>query len=277
MARVPSSHAKRPLVLLPSCQRVIEGHVFHTAARKYIEAVRLAQCMPVITPAIEADQIDEWLDTVHGILLTGSPSNVHPSHFGQSVRDAELPLDPQRDALTLSLIPKALARGIPLFAICRGFQEVNVALGGSLHQAVHEVPGFQDHREDDRLPVTEQYSQLSHTVRVVAGGVLERIVGSGDILVNSLHGQGIERLAPGLRVEAVAPDGLVEAFCDPRSPGFNLAVQWHPEWLAASNPVSVKLFEAFGLACLAYAQGGAQALPGEPAAPAREPADEAWA
>ena len=111
----------------------------------------------------------------------------------------------------------------------------------------------------------------------MAGGVLERIVGSGDILVNSLHGQGIERLAPGLRVEAVAPDGLVEAFCDPRSPGLNLAVQWHPEWLAASNPVSVKLFEAFGLACLAYAQGGAQALPGEPAAPAREPADEAWA
>lgn len=256
----PSSRSKRPLVLLPSCQRMIEGHVFHTAAKKYVEAVRLAQCMPVITPAVEADQIDDWLDTVHGIMLTGSPSNVHPSHFGQDVRNTELPLDPQRDALTLSIIPKALARGVPLFAICRGFQEVNVALGGTLHQAVHELPGFQDHREDENEPVEAQYGRLAHSVAIEPGGELERIVGLGDIRVNSLHGQGIEHLAKGLRIEARAPDGLIEAFSDPRAPGFNLAVQWHPEWLAANNPVSRQLFAAFGQACLDYLHGRKQSL-----------------
>jgi putative glutamine amidotransferase len=173
---------------------------------------------------------------------------VHPSHFGEDVLDEALPLDPERDGWTLPLIPKALALGVPLFAICRGFQEVNVALGGSLHQAVHEQPGHADHRDDDEDPVEVQYG-LAHAVDIVGGGMLERIVGARHIEVNSLHGQGVNRLAPGLAVEARAPDGLVEAFSFPGAKAFVLGVQWHPEWQAAENPVSMRLLAAFGAAC----------------------------
>ena len=137
---------RKPVVLIPSCNRVLGQHPFHVAGKKYAEAVRLAGCLPLVVPAIAADEIDDLLDVADGMLLTGSPSNVHPLHFGEEVLDPALPLDPERDHWTLPLIPRLLSRGIPLFAICRGFQEANVALGGSLHQAVHEVPGQRDHR-----------------------------------------------------------------------------------------------------------------------------------
>ncbi|TAK78612.1 MAG: gamma-glutamyl-gamma-aminobutyrate hydrolase family protein [Aquabacterium sp.] len=241
--------AARPRVLLPTCQRQLEGHVFHTFGRKYVEAVKLAGGLPVVVPSTEADALDELLDLADGVMLTGSPSNVHPSHFGEDVYNPELPLDPDRDALTLALVRGALERGVPLFAICRGFQEVNVALGGSLLQAVHEAGGYQDHREDESQPVEHQYGALAHPVSTTPGGLLESILGLREFMVNSLHGQGVRELAPGLRVEARAPDGLVEAFTLPTAPAFNLAVQWHPEWLAATNAVSMKLFAAFGDAC----------------------------
>jgi putative glutamine amidotransferase len=144
-----------------------------------------------------------------------------------------------------------LARGLPLLAICRGTQETNVALGGSLHQAVQEQPGLADHRARDGAPAAEQYGP-AHPVEVVPGGLLERIVASPSFEVNSVHGQGIKKLGEGLRAEAFAPDGLVEAFSIPSAPGFNLCVQWHPEWRAASNPVSVQLLNAFGVAVRAY-------------------------
>jgi putative glutamine amidotransferase len=255
-ARSSAAPAPRlPVVLVPACNRLLGEHAFHIAGQKYIDAVRLAGCLPLIVPNARADEFDALLDLADGVLLTGSPSNVHPSHFGEAVRDATLPLDPQRDDWTLPLIPRVLARGVPLFAICRGFQETNVALGGSLHQAVQEVPGQHDHRAPKDAPAAVQYG-LAHEVIVQPGCVLASLLDglpeAVRIRVNSVHGQGVNRLAPGLRVEALALDGLVEGYSVAQARGFNLAVQWHPEWQAASNPVSIRLFKAFGAACEAY-------------------------
>ena len=212
--------------------------------------------MPMILPAFANDtDWDTVLNLADGVLLTGSPSNVHPENFGHEVHNPELPLDPVRDATTLPLIRAALARGIPLFAICRGFQEVNVALGGSLHQAVQEVEGKMDHRENKELPLDQQYLP-SHPIHLTPDGWLARLLrplgSDGTIMVNSLHGQGVNRIAEGLTVEACAPDGLVEAYSMTSMHGFSLAVQWHPEWKLAENPVSIKLFSAFGAACRRY-------------------------
>lgn len=251
----PSAHGPdRPRILVPACARDMGGHPFHICGDKYLAAARLAGGVPLIMPAgqRDPDELRHLLDLADGVLLPGSPSNVHPSHFSQEVHDTSLPLDPHRDALTLTLIPEVLRRGIPLFGICRGFQEVNVALGGSLHQAVHEVAGHSDHRSRDQRPLSEQYGP-AHPVHIAPGGLLaQRLPDQVEIQVNSLHGQGIDRLAPGLRVEATSPEGLVEAFSWPQARGFNLCVQWHPEWQARSNPVSVRLFEAFGEACRTY-------------------------
>ena len=247
----------RPIVLVPACNRTIGQHPFHVTGKKYIDAVRLAHCQPLVVPSAELDEIDALLDVADGVLLTGSPSNVHPSRFGEAVYDASLPLDAQRDDWVLALIPRALARGVPLFGICRGFQEANVALGGSLHQAVQEVEGQHDHRAPHDVPAEQAYG-FAHAVVVEPGGVLASVIDAPAFEVNSVHGQGVNRLAEGLRVEARAPDGLVEAFSlervDGRKAGFNLCVQWHPEWQAADNPISVRLFQAFGAACAAYRQ-----------------------
>jgi putative glutamine amidotransferase len=241
----------KPVVLVPSCNRVVGQHPHHVAGKKYVDAVRLAGCQPLIVPTAQPDELDALLDLAHGVFLTGSPSNVHPSHFGEDIYDPSLPLDVDRDAWTLPLIPRTLARGIPLFAICRGFQETNVALGGSLHQAVQDVPGHHDHRGKSDAPPEQQYG-LAHDVLVEPGGMLAAIVAQPGFKVNSVHGQGVKRLAPGLRVEARAHDGLVEAFSVAEASGFNLCVQWHPEWQAASNPVSMALLTAFGEACRSY-------------------------
>ena len=253
-----------PVVLVTSCNQLMGEHPFHIAGRKYVDAVRLAGALPLIAPPFADAELDTLLDAADGVLLTGSPSNVHPAHFGEALHDPALPLDPERDAWTLKLIPKALARGIPLLAICRGTQEANVALGGSLHQAVQEVAGYNDHRAPDGLPAAQRYG-LAHGVDVVAGGALERIVGLGRFDVNSVHGQGVKTLAPGLRVEAVAPDGLIEAFSQPAAPGFNLCLQWHPEWQAASNPVSMQILTAFGTAVRTYRDRVRGPLPRIPA------------
>lgn len=250
----PLIHA--PLVLVPSCQRVLGRHPFHVVGKKYVDAIRLAGGVPLMVPGASAHELSAMLDVVDGVLLTGSPSNVHPSHFNEDVLDEQLPLDPSRDAWTLPLIRAVIGRGIPLLGICRGLQEVNVALGGSLHQAVQAQPGHMDHRANDALPVEQEYG-LAHEVRLEPGGLLDGLLRGLDVrqgnavMVNSLHGQGVKRLAPGLRVEARAPDGVVEAFSQPGG-GFNLCLQWHPEWLAAQNPVSLQIFETFGRACVAH-------------------------
>lgn len=238
----------KPIVLVPACNRQLGPHGYHVVGQKYVAAVRLAGCQPLVVPDAAPGEIDALLDLADGVLLTGSPSNVHPSHFAEGVHDPALPLDPVRDAWTLPLIPKALARGVPLLAICRGAQEVNVALGGSLHQAVQEQPEFNDHRDDDDAPVEVQYGP-AHGVVVESGGVLASLLDQPSFEVNSLHAQAVSRLAGGLRVEARAPDGVIEAFSKAGTPGFNLCLQWHPEWQAADNPISMRLLAAFGAAC----------------------------
>lgn len=243
--------SRSPVVLVPACNRWLGDHPFHVAGRKYVDFARLAGALPLVVPRLELHEIDEALDLADGVLLTGSPSNVHPSAFGEAVHDPSLPLDTERDAWTLPLVTHALARGVPLFGICRGTQEVNVALGGTLHQAVQEVPGLADHRESEAAALNEQYGP-AHEVEVVPGGVLEAIVGLPRFQVNSLHGQGVRTLASGLRAEAFAADGLVEAFSMPAAASFNLCVQWHPEWRAADNPVSMQLLQAFGAAVRQY-------------------------
>jgi putative glutamine amidotransferase len=246
--------AAKPVVLVPACNRMLGEHPFHIAGKKYLDAVRLAGGLPLIVPSADEAEIDVLLDMADGVLLTGSPSNVHPSHFGEEVLDPSLPLDPLRDSWTLPLIRRVIDRGIPLFTICRGTQETNVALGGSLHQAVHEVDGHHDHRGAEGAPADEVYGP-AHDVLVAQGGLLASIVDQPRFQVNSVHGQAVNRLADGLRVEARAPDGVVEAFSVAESGGFTMCVQWHPEWLAAQNPVSMKLLTAFGEACRRYREG----------------------
>lgn len=226
------------------------------AGEKYLKAlVDGADALPLIVPVLAGlVDVDEVLSRCDGILLTGSPSNVEPHHYaGDSARNDTLH-DPERDAMTLPLARRALEGGIPLFAVCRGFQELNVALGGTLHQHVHEVPGFHTHKEDPGDPLEVQYGP-SHPVTLVAGGMLRRLSATDTVMVNSLHSQGVRRLADGVTVEAIADDGLVEAFSVDAAPAFALAVQWHPEWQVTSNPFSMKLFKAFGDACREHAAG----------------------
>lgn len=240
---------RKPIVLVPACHRMVRDHPNYTVGKKYADAVRLAGCVPLLFTTIDdPDELGDLLDIADGVLLTGSASNVHPSHFGEVVYDPSLPLDSARDAATLAMIPAAIERGMPMMAICRGFQEVNVALGGSLFQAVHEIEGHLDHRGAAEGPASVVYGP-AHQVELEPDGVLKELLQRATIEVNSIHGQGVRRLAPALRVEARAPDGLVEAFSLSEPKGFLLGVQWHPEWEAHLNPVSIRLFEAFGLAC----------------------------
>ena len=221
---------------------------------KYLEAlIEGAGALPFLIPVL-AEHLDERevIEEIDGLFLTGSTSNVEPHHYAGEPSEPGTEHDPHRDAATLPLARKALEIGMPLFAVCRGFQELNVALGGSLHQKVHAVPGYHNHKEnpDDSLDV--QYGP-SHPVSLVEGGLLRRLAGADSIEVNSLHGQGVARLAEGVSVEAIADDGLVEAFRVDDVPGFSLAVQWHPEWHVADNEFSMAIFGAFGDACRRYA------------------------
>lgn len=238
------------LVWLPADHRLLGDHGFAMPylllGDKYARAVKVgAQAQPIMFPLADASQLPELLAMVDGVMLTGSPSNVHPSHFDEPVADPSLPLDPERDSLTLALVRACVEQGIPLLGICRGFQEINVAMGGSLYQAVHHVPGKMDHREPDGVPPDQQYAP-QHEVRFEPGCAFEQWAGAPTAMVNSLHGQGINRLAPGLRALAHAPDGMVEAFEVTGASGFAYAVQWHPEWRCWDNAFYSAIFRAFG-------------------------------
>jgi putative glutamine amidotransferase len=241
---------RAPIVGIPACVKMLGNHAFHAAGAKYVDAVaNAAGCTPLLLPALgERLDIGRILDMVDGILLTGSVSNVAPERYGKTLARPELKLDAERDATTFPLIAAALAAGLPLFGICRGFQELNVALGGTLHQEVHAQPGLLDHREDKAADVDIQYGP-AHVVRLTADGWLRGLLGLDEITVNSIHGQGIDRLGNGLVIEAVAPDGLVEAVHVAGAKAFALAVQWHPEWKVEQNPQSQAIFRAFGHAC----------------------------
>jgi len=242
--------SRSPVVLLPADFRLLGKHPFHVAGHKYVSAVvEAARALPLIVPALGTESdVAALLEVADGIMLPGAVSNVHPSHFGQEVHDPSLPLDPERDGLTLHLIREAVKAGIPVLGICRGFQEINVAFGGSLHQAVHEVDGMADHREPKEALVEEQYAQV-HSVNTVAGGMLAEITDSTKLMVNSLHGQGIDRLGYGLVAEAYAEDGLIEALSISGAKTFSLAVQWHPEWNVLNTPSYLAIFRAFEKAC----------------------------
>lgn len=225
-------------------------HPFHAVGDKYARAVLEASGgLPLLIPALAEElRLDELVGRLDGLLFTGSPSNVEPRHYEGPPSHPGTLHDPARDATTLPLIRKAVRAGVPVFGICRGFQEVNVAFGGSLHQRVHEVAGHLDHRDDESQPLDVQYGP-AHDVVLAPGGLLRRLAESDRVRVNSLHSQGIERLGPGLAVEARAPDGLIEAFRVEGAARFALAVQWHPEWRVMDDPFSRALFSAFGAAC----------------------------
>ena len=246
--------SEKPLIGVSSDRRIVEPHPFHMVGEKYVTAVRDgADSLPFMIPALgDSVDTDSILSRIDGILLTGSPSNVEPHHYdGEPSRPGTMH-DPYRDETTLRLINRTLETGVPLFAICRGYQELNVALGGSLHQHVQEIPGYRDHREDPDEPLDAQYGP-SHEVHLVEGGTLYGLAGTDSVMVNSLHAQGVARLADGVTVEAVADDGLIEGFVVDGAPGFTLAVQWHPEWKVMEDELSLSMFRAFGDACRCFA------------------------
>ncbi len=244
----------RPLIGVPACRRILDPHPFHMAGEKYLQAlIAGADALPVVVPALSG-YVDDVLAAVDGIFLTGSPSNVEPQHYNGEPSKSGTLHDAHRDALTLPLARSALDRGVPLLAVCRGFQELNVVLGGTLHQNVAEVEGYHDHRENPDDPLDVQYGP-SHSVSIVEGGLLHGLLGKSTAMVNSLHGQGVRKMADGISIEAIADDGLVEGFTVDDAPGFALAVQWHPEWKVTENDFSMKIFKAFGDACRAHAAG----------------------
>ncbi len=245
----------RPLIGIPADRRMVGAHPFHMVGEKYARAVMdAAGGMPLLIPSL-AEELGfaELLDRVDGLLFTGSPSNVEPHLYQGPPSDPGTLHDPARDATTLPLIRKAVAAGVPVLGICRGFQEMNVAFGGTLHQKLHEVPGHLDHRDDTSKPLEEQYAP-AHEVTLEEGGLLRPLATGSRIEVNSLHNQGIDRLGAPLAVEARAPDGVVEAFRVREARRFAVAVQWHPEWQVMKNPFSRALFAAFGRACRERAQ-----------------------
>jgi putative glutamine amidotransferase len=245
---------RKPLIGIPADRRILGPHPFHCVGEKYIAAVaEAADAIPLLIPALGERDFEQVLGTLDGILLTGSPSNVEPHRYAGPASEPDTLHDPHRDATTLPLIPHAIEAGLPLFAICRGFQEMNVAFGGTLYQKVQTVAGFGDHREDKEQPLEAQYAP-AHEIELVRGGQLREWAGTDRVMVNSLHSQGVQTLGHGLEVEAHAPDGLIEAFRVRSAPGFTLAVQWHPEWQVMKNPFSRALFAAFGDAARARSQ-----------------------
>ncbi len=239
----------QPVIGVPADRRVLHPHPFHVVGEKYLVALRdAANALPFMIPAL-GERLDPGalLAQVDGLLLTGSPSNVEPHRYGGEPSAPGTLHDPERDATTLPLIGAALEAGVPLLALCRGFQEMNVALGGTLHQRVHEVPGYDSHRENPDDPLESQYGP-AHFVNLCEGGWLRRLAGTDRVEVNSLHSQGVAKLAGGVTIEAVADDGLIEAF-SVDAKAFALAIQWHPEWRVTGNPFSTAIFKTFGDAC----------------------------
>jgi putative glutamine amidotransferase len=236
-----------PLVGLPADTYESSKLLFHSLGDKYARAVaEVSKCLPVMIPSLaEAMDLDALLDHFDGIVMTGAISNVHPPHYGGEPTADHEPYDHSRDSLTLRLIRAVIDRGIPLFCVCRGYQELNVVLGGTLETEIQRGERRLDHRSRKVDNLDMKYGPV-HSIAITAGGLLEEILGRREILVNSLHRQGIAGLAPGLTIEARAPDGIIEAVSVKGAKTFAIGVQWHPEYKAASNPDSVKLFDAFG-------------------------------
>lgn len=250
------SSAQRPVIGVVACFKEIPPHPYQATQEKYLRAIiDGAGGIPLLVPSLGQSDIAiaRVLERLDGMLFTGSPSNVEPHHYQGTSSVSGTLHDPRRDDTTLPTIRLAVDAGVPVLGICRGFQEMNVALGGSLHQRVHEVGPYHDHRENAEEPLETQYA-ARHAVILEPGGLFAEWHPEPRLMVNSLHWQGVDRLAAGLVVEASAEDGLVEAFriADPNR--FAVAVQWHPEWRVRENPFSQHLFAAFGQACRARLQ-----------------------
>jgi len=233
--------------------KILQPHGFHMAGDKYLRAISQAMdALPVIIPAL-AEEIDSaaLLARLDGLLLTGGYSNIAPHHYEEKNIETKPLRDPQRDSASFALIKAALKSKLPVLGICRGFQEINVALGGSLHQQVQAQSGLQDHREDKTVHLEKQYSP-SHTIRLNEEGWLRGCSEALDVEVNSLHAQGVKTLANGLAIEAQAEDGLIEAYSSVDKTHFLLAVQWHPEWRVMENPFYHCIFKLFKSACHKY-------------------------
>jgi putative glutamine amidotransferase len=242
--------SEKPLVWLPACHRHLDlsdPGGYTVLADRYAGAVTALGLQPVLFPMAGAADVPSLLPMVDGVLLTGSPSNVEATRFGGAALATDL-LDPRRDALTMALVPAAIAAGTPVLGVCRGLQEMNVALGGSLHQQVHAEPGLMDHREPEDGDLAVQFA-TRHEVRLAPGSAFAQWAGGTTAQVNSLHGQGIKRMGRGLVAEALAPDGLVEGVRVGDAPGFAFGVQWHPEWRHESNAFYQRTLEAFARAC----------------------------
>jgi putative glutamine amidotransferase len=241
-----------PIVGLPADTFEKSGFLFHSVGDKYLRAVaEIAKCQPLMIPSSEVINLDDVLDQLHGLVLTGAPSNVHPPHYGDVPSVDHEPYDHARDMTTFQLIRKALDRGMPFFCICRGFQELNVVLGGTLETELQRGEGRLDHRARPMEDVNLRYGP-AHKISITPGGMLERILGKRETMVNSIHRQGIKKLAPLLATEAVAPDGIIEAVSVKGAKSFAFGTQWHPEFKAGDNPDSTMLFTAFGEAVRAY-------------------------
>ncbi|MDB5399572.1 MAG: putative glutamine amidotransferase [Acetobacteraceae bacterium] len=255
-----SPRVVKPLIGISCCTKQfgVFGMPNHAASDTYVRATdEVIGAVPVLLPANgPTADIETLLDRLDGIVLTGSRSNVQPTLYDGPPHAEGTPEDPARDGITLPLIRAAVARGVPLLAICRGFQELNVALGGSLHQRIQDLPDRMDH-STPMQPSSRIRQGKAHAIRVIPGGWLHRLAGTTDIAVNSLHNQGINQLAPGLIVEGIAPDGLIEAVRVAASEagpaiGYAVGVQWHPEYDWRTDALSRAIFEQFGAAVRAY-------------------------
>jgi putative glutamine amidotransferase len=256
-----SPRVVKPMIGISCCTKQfgIFGMPNHAASDTYVRATdEVIGAVPVLLPANgPMADIETLLDRLDGIVLTGSRSNVQPELYDGPPHAEGTPEDPARDGITLPLIRAAVARGVPLLAICRGFQELNVALGGSLHQRIQDLPDRMDH-STPMQPSARIRQSKAHAIRVTPGGWLHRLAGATEIAVNSLHNQGIDKLAPGLVVEGTAPDGLVEAVRVAASEagpaiGYAVGIQWHPEYDWRTDTLSRAIFEQFGTAVRAYA------------------------
>jgi putative glutamine amidotransferase len=252
-----------PLVGLPADTYENHGFMFHSLGDKYVRALaEVSNVLPVMIPSmIDVINLDSLLNHFDGILMTGAVSNVHPPHYGEEPSPDHEPYDHNRDKTTLKLIRAVLDRGIPLFCICRGFQELNVAMGGSLETELQRGEGRLDHRATQSDDIDLRYG-ASHAVDITPGGMLERLTGKRETMVNSIHRQGVKILGSGLNIEATAADGVIEAVSVKGAKAFAFGTQWHPEYKAAQNPDSVKLFNAFGDAVRAHARSRSETFMG---------------
>lgn len=250
---------KRPIVGIIANHNALEGdYIVHASGTMNSEAIsNVAGCMPLLIPTSpKYVTVEELLEACDGFLFTGGRPNVHPKQYGEAETEAHGAFDHCRDEITLPLIRACVDRGQPFFGVCRGFQEVNVAMGGSLYPEIRDLEGRMNHRMPPDGTLEEKFAHR-HCVRFTKGGVFDRILGDANVMTNSLHGQGIKDAGPRVVVDGIADDGTPEATYIKDAPGFTLAVQWHPEYNAGGDPVSRPLFEYFGDAVRAWAQTGA--------------------